>query len=194
MKLGLPCLLVMPVLLGSLAHLTGAENPAKEATYYPLTVGTKWVYKTSTAGNTNRVVIRVVKEEKVGDVLCFRLEAASGDGEKPVTEHVAKRADPPLRVLKLPPRVGDCWEIDSKIAGVQVKGTFTIGEAEVSVPRGKYKAITAQTKDMTLAGEKMEQTLWFARDVGMVKQVIKKVVKAEEQETVLELEEFESPK
>src|SRR5207245_7412304 len=132
-------LLVMPVLLGSLAPLTGAENPAKEATYYPLAVGTKWVYKTSTAGNTNRVVIRVVKEEKVGDVLCFRLEAASGDGEKPVTEHVANRADgmyrytalgekisPPLRVLKLPPRIGDSWEIDSKIAGVQVKGTFTI--------------------------------------------------------------------
>src|SRR5437588_10182048 len=92
MKLGLPCLLVMPVLLGPLAPLTGEEKPAKEATYYPLAGGTKWVYKVSVGGNTAKVVIRVAKEEKVGDVLCCRLDAVPEDAQKAVTELVAKQA------------------------------------------------------------------------------------------------------
>ena len=60
----------------------------------------------------------------------------------------------------------------------------------LSLPTNKrareFKAVTSDTKDMTVGGNKMEQTWWFAPEVGMVKQVYKFADK----EVVLELESF----
>ena len=188
------------VLLCLLSPVFGQE-PTKDSPYYPLKVGNKWTYR-FTSGSSGTVDVRVAKLEKVGDVMCALLEAKAGSDGTPTTEHVAVQADgvyrytseghkiePPLRFLKLPPKSGDRWEVDSKSAGETVKGTFTLGEAEVTVGKmtnRKFKAITADTKDMTVGGNKMEQTWWFAPEVGMVKQVYKFADK----EVVLELESF----
>jgi hypothetical protein len=204
MKLRLANFVLLPILL-CLVSVVAGQEPTKESPYYPLKVGNKWTYR-FTSGSSGTVDVRVTKLEKVGDVMCALLEAKAGSDGTPTTEHVAVQADgvyrytseghkiePPLRFLKLPPKSGDRWEVDSKSAGETVKGTLTLGEAEVTVGKmtnRKFKAITADTKDMTVGGNKMEQTWWFAPEVGMVKQVYKFADK----EVVLELESFEPGK
>jgi hypothetical protein len=198
MKLRLANFVLLPVLL-CLVSVVAGQEPTKESPYYPLKVGNKWTYR-FTSGSSGKVDVRVTKLEKVGDVMCALLEAKAGSDGTPTTEHVAVRDDgvyrytsegqriePPLRFLKLPPKSGDRWDVDSKSAMETVKGTFTLGEAEVTVPKGKFKAVTVDTKDMTVGGNKMEQTWWFVPEVGMVKQVYKFADK----EVVLELESFE---
>ena len=201
MKLRLANFVLLPILF-CLVSVVAGQEPTKESSYYPLKVGNKWTYR-FTSGSSGKVDVRVTKLEKVGDVMCALLEAKAGSDATPTTEHVAVQADgvyrytseghkiePPLRFLKLPPKSGDRWDVDSKSAGETVKGTFTLGEADVTVPKGKFKAVTSDTKDMTVGGNKMEQTWWFAAEVGMVKQVYKFADK----EVVLELESFEPGK
>jgi len=197
MKLRLANFVLLPILF-CLVSVVAGQEPTKESSYYPLKVGNKWTYR-FTSGSSGKVDVRVTKLEKVGDVMCALLEAKAGSDGTPTTEHVAVQADgvyrytseghkiePPLRFLKLPPKSGDRWDVDSKSAGETVKGTFTLGEADVTVPKGKFRAVTSDTKDMTVGGNKMEQTWWFAPEVGMVKQVYKFADK----EVVLELESF----
>ena len=61
-----------------------------------------------------------------------------------------------------------------KAAGEALKGTFKAGEEkEVAVPAGKYAdVVTSGGDDLDGNGQKVGFTYYFAKDVGMVKQVI----------------------
>jgi hypothetical protein len=188
-----------------------AQPPAGEAAkvtptpYYPLQVGNTWTYR---VGPEHRYQLKVTKHEKVGDVVCARIEMFVEGNPKSfelvgVTEDgVAryafenKRLDPPFRFLKLPPKKGETWEVSSalgktdKSAGEVIKATFKAGEEKVEVPAGKYDAITASTDDLVAAGDQMGVTYYFAKDVGLVKEVIE----VAGQKVVHELEKFEPAK
>src|SRR5207253_6013757 len=130
---------------------------------------------------------------------CAVVEALA-NGKAVASEHLAAKkdgvyrlagngmkVDPPVLVLKLPPRKGDRWKIDSKVAGLTVQGTLAVAEEAVAVPAGKYQAVSVHSDDMKLDGKAVTITQWFAPGVGLVKQVADFGGK----KTTLELEKFE---
>jgi hypothetical protein len=175
--------------------------------YYPLQVGNIWYYRVG----DNRYSLKVAKYEKIGGLNCARVEMSVDDKVTSV-EHIAvtsdgvaraafgdakesKEAVPPLVFLKLPPKKGAEWKVDSvvgktdKVPGEKVIGTFKEDEvAKVSVPAGTYeKVITSSSQDLDANGMKLKFTYYFAKDVGMVKQEI--LVAG--QTVVIELEKFD---
>lgn len=197
----------LSALLSALALVALAVPPGssqekgeeKDTSYYPLKVGTRWIYK---AANGQKTVIRVTKEEKIGEVMCSKLEATV-NGALVASEHLAAQKDgifryagngmevePPVLVLKLPPKKGESWKVDSKFAGLTVQGTFTLGEDQVAVAAGKYKTASVRTEDMKIGDTPVTTTLWFAPGVGMVKQVMDLAGTKVE----LELEKYEAAK
>ncbi len=215
MKRLISMLLLCPLLL-----LTGGILPAQDkivpTPYYPLPVGATWHYRSG----ESKFTIRVSKHEKVGDVLCARLEVTR-DGKVIAWQHLAATADgvyrydlgyrlpqpdpkggqaveqtvedkpkPPILVLKLPPKKGDGWKVDSKSDGKTFRGAFRIDEQEVKVPAGAYKAVRVSSQDLEVNGLKPTITTYYAEGVGMVKQVIQ-----EGNVTVeIELEKFDAGK
>jgi hypothetical protein len=174
-----------------------AQDKIKESEYYPLKAGTKWEYKVG----DRKLTAQVAKHEKVGDVMCALVEVLA-EGKVVATEHIAvqedgiyrytlqgDKYDPPLRILKLPPAKGDTWTFETKLKKENVKGNFAVAEVDVTVPLGKYKAY--ESKSTFKSGDQdITITFWFAKDVGMVKQVLK----SGSTEFVVELEKFEPAK
>ena len=184
------------------ACASAAADDAKplETPYYPLKVGNTWAYK---AGEI-RVSAKVAKWETFENQLCARVETFSGE-KLAAVEHVAvkedgvrryaygnQKVDPPLLFLKLPAVKDQTWNVASKMQGVEIAGTFTSGIAqEVTVPAGTYKNVYTCSGDCTAnVTTKMSFTYFFAKDVGMIKQIIK----TQGQEITIELEKFEPGK
>lgn len=164
--------------------------------YFPLELGTTWEYQTS----EGKVTTEIVKHEEIGRQMCARLEATTADNKKTseylratkdgVYRHQAsdQNISPPLRFLKLPFKDGDSWEIESKVLGKTLKGTFKVTMAdEVTVLGKTYKnVIVCTSDDFTVDGQKLTHTYYFAKGIGIVKQV----VNFAGQEIKLELEKF----
>jgi hypothetical protein len=166
----------------SLLVLTGPLLPqekTKDTPFFPLKVGTVWVYR----DGSEKVTVRVLRHEAVGEVRCAVLQTTRGDVT--TTEHVATQPDGvyryqadrevltiPICLLKLPAALGTSWQVSSTAAGLEVTGTFTLGAEVVTVPAGKFKTVTAVSKDLRVGASKMTMTTWFAPNVGMVKQEV----------------------
>jgi len=190
------------IVLG-LSRAPAADEKIKESPYYPLKIGTKWHYRVG----ANSFVMHVAKHEKVDGTVCALLET-SRDGQVLTNEQIGikddgiyrfsiagQKPDNPFRILKLPAKKGDTWKVESKIGAQSFKGSFTVGEAEVTVPAGKYKAITAASDGFEIPDDngnflKITFNFWFVEKVGLVKQTIKI---ADKPEVVIELEKYEAP-
>jgi hypothetical protein len=195
-----------PALLSSaaLALLVGCQpasrlDPAamSESPYYPLKVGTIWVFR----GPDHQRVMRVARHEAVDGVKCALVETLRDDR---VIEEAAvcamadgvyilaadgEKLSTPLPILKLPPRPGRTWRVNFNKGGRPSQGLYLLGEEKVHVPAGAYHAITLHGEVREGAAQTLAFTYWFAPGVGMVKQVLKKGGRA----TVYELERFEAP-
>jgi hypothetical protein len=179
-----------------------ADDKMRESLWYPLQVGNTWTYRIGDKG----FICKVVAHEKVGDVLCARVDMTPVGTSKPQTfEHLAvaedgvyrhsingTRLDKPVRILKLPPKKGDTWAIDAKGPGEALKGTVKAGEeAEVKVLAGTYKNVATTTcDDLDANGLHCAFTYYFAEGIGIIKQK----VQIEKDMTVFELEKFEAGK
>jgi hypothetical protein len=185
--------------LAAAAGLCAQDTKMLESAWYPLEVGTAWTYKTS---DMTTFTVKVTKHEKVGNVLCARLEM-SGEGRVSAFEHIAvasdgiyrhgingKTPDKPVLILKLPPKKGDSWMVDCKVDGDPLKGTFKVDDAEVTVPAGKFKGVAVSSDDLDANGLKVNCTFYYAEGKGIVKQVIEIGGK----KTTIELEKFEPGK
>ncbi len=171
----------------SLTAELAAQDKLKETPYYPLQVGTTWHYRSG----DGKFTIRVVRHEKAGDTLCALLETTR-DGKAVGSEHLAVAADgvyrhdltamrppavqqtlkPPMLVLKLPPKKGDSWKVDSTSEGKTFRGGFHVEEQEITVPAGTYKAFRVASQDLEVNSLKPIIITYYAAGVGMVKQVI----------------------
>ncbi|MBM4068907.1 MAG: hypothetical protein FJ271_08170 [Planctomycetes bacterium] len=120
------------------------------------------------------------KKEKL---LAYTLEGTVGDKKgdnRKLVEQVAVLADgvyrrsaagktitPPLAFLKLK----ESWPVDAVTNDTPIKGTFKLGQEDVTVPAGVFPKAVTSTADMLQIGEQtMYVKYWFAADVGMVKQ------------------------
>jgi len=191
-------LLVGIVLLSSSA--TPAQEKGLDSPYYPLQVGNVWSYKTS---DGNKFQLKITAHEKVaGDMPCARVVLLTDNREKDYeligvnSEGIVRYAfsnvkpDKPVLLLKLPPKAGDTWTVDSKALGEVIKGTFKVTEEEVKVPAGTFKTFAVRTDDLDANGLKITATSYYASGTGLVKQEIK----IGNNTTVVELEKFEPAK
>jgi hypothetical protein len=191
--------LFLALSLGALPVLAGgADDPSKpEPSYYPLTVGNVWNYKTDDGKST----WKVISQEKVDGQNCARIEVSFA-GKPSCFEHIAVkpdgiyrysfngiRSEKPVLLLKLPPKKGDSWTVEVKASGEMLKGTFKVDEEEVKVPAGTFKAFAVTFKqDTTVTGAvTVGCTYWFAADVG----IVKLENKVGNQLTTMVLEKFE---
>jgi len=84
-----------------------------------------------------------------------------------------KKLDPPHRILRLPARPGDKWEI--RVPGETLRLTHTNeyemgSEEEVTTPAGKFRAVRVHRKSIRGDGRvSMDLDLWIAPNVGVVK-------------------------
>lgn len=195
-----PCL----VLLVFLVRFATSQEKALETPYYPLQVGNTWHYRiTDARGGEGKFSLKVVGTEKVGDVLCARLEMTS-ESKAASFEHLAtttdgvyrfsisgNRLDKPIRILMLPPKAGATWMVDSKTKDEVLKGTFKLGEEKgVKVLAGTYDTLTVASDDLDANGLKIVSLSQYASGVGLIRQRIQ----AANQVAVIELEKFEPAK
>jgi hypothetical protein len=194
-RLLLCCAAVLAAPSASRCQERMAETP-----YLPLQKGNTWTYKIG----DKSFVLRVADHEKVGGVLCARVEMLT-DGKVQLFEHLGVTADGiyrysisgthlnvPIRILKLPPKKGDTWNINAKGPGETLEGKVTAGEEdEVKVPAGTYKkVVTSVCDDLKANGLECRFTYYFAEGVGIIKQK----VQIGTEMTVFELEKFEPGK
>ena len=155
----------MTILAITLAALAAQQD------YFPLETGTSWTYKTD-AGKD--YVKRVVGRETVGGVDCAIVQygdvekhwlSSSADGVR-VHRSRGVHFDKPLLLFKFPLAAGDAWKGQSSVDGAEVLYSFTaVGEEEVEVPAGKFKAFRVDWSMGSAAGK-----TWLARGVGPVKE------------------------
>jgi hypothetical protein len=181
-------------LLAGLTVLALGQDPTKDSPYFPLKVGSRWTYRSG----DNQFVMQVTKQEPIGKTVCARLDVLVA-GKYLTSEHDAvqddgvyrytiagEKYDPPLCILKLPPKKGVKWTYEAKFKGETTTGSTMLDEVEVKVPAGKYKAFRAES-DYKVGDQAVNLTCWYAENVGLVKQVLK----AGSAEIILELEKYE---
>jgi hypothetical protein len=178
-----------------------AADPPPSDDLFPLAVGNTCTYRVQpfvVPGQPpnyqeDRFVVRVVRQEMVGDQTCFLLEGRLRD-RVTATEHVAFtkdgltrfRADnydinPPVTVLKRgsPPP----WTTDYQLGDRKATGRFRQEIGNTRVPAGTFRGATVVRGDVNGT----QTTVWYAADVGMVRQEIGEGKRT----TRLELEKFE---
>jgi hypothetical protein len=163
----------------------GEDKPRKatklaDCEYYPLAVGTTWVYEV----NGQLAKMRVVEHEEVRGVLCARLENEV-NGTTVATEHLSvkedgvyrhsyngTKIDPPLLFMKLPFKKGATWKVKSKQSALTISGTLTWDEEDdVDVPLGTFKTVVVKGEFET-AGQTFTSTSWFVKGKGLIKQTM----------------------
>jgi hypothetical protein len=183
------------------ANCVSAEEPATPThPYFPLKLGAEWTYRVP--GTKDPITVKVAGIERVGGNFAFRLETTAA-GPVPATElvQVTKEgvlrtllnglpANPPILFLKGDGKAGDKWDVDSRVAGTAVKGTFTTSREKVTVPGGTFDAVRVSGTDVVIGAMKGGVDYWFAKDTGIVK--FRHTLGA--QEAVLELEEYKPGK
>jgi hypothetical protein len=174
-----------------------AEEPAhKPESLLPLAVGNQWTYKVS--GQEDRFVVRVARQEMVGEQTCFRLDASLRD-RVVATEHLAFKEDglyrfrvdkedvtPPLCILKHSPPKNGRWRQEYRVGGRMATGGFTVGTGDVNVPLGKFKTVTIEAT-ATEGPSRTRTLVSYADGVGIVKQEVQEGKRT----LVLDLEKFD---
>lgn len=113
-----------------------------------------------------------------------------------------KEATAPVCFLKFNAGAGDSWEVKLGALEPAVQGTFTAGEAEVTVPAGTYKCKTTSSSDFQIGSQKMTVKYWFAYQVLTGEKdaaawqparvgIVKQEVKYGTYSVTLELEKFQ---
>lgn len=178
-----------------------ADEPAdKFENLLPLAIGNSWTYRV--IGQDDRFVVRVARQEMVGEQTCFRLDASLKD-RVVASEHLAFtkeglcrfRVDkedvfPPVCVLKQQPPKNGRWRSQPfQVGGRTASGSFTISNTEVTVPirKERFKAVTVEATVTEGNRPVMRTTVSYADGFGIVKQEIN----AGKTPLILELEKFE---
>jgi hypothetical protein len=150
------------------------DEPQWTTTIYPLQIGTTWTYQVE----KQEIRARVARYERVAGVVCSVVEWQS-NGKVNLTDYVAVQAtgvyryrlddqpvDPPDLILKVPVKHNDQWK------GNSFEANFQAYACEVEVPAGKYKAVLVEMKTAGAKGPDSALKVWYADNVGIVKQVI----------------------
>jgi hypothetical protein len=166
---------------------------ARAETLLPTADGTTWQYESTeelggpaaAAPTTVPSVVRVgrqtfdgkefLKFETRTDDLLTRTELMTLD-EHGLVCHVRggkdgrmAKLDPPQTLVPATIKVGDAWESDGEVAGMEVRQRFKVaGQDPVRVPAGNYRAFRIHCEDASVMSVVLDR--WFVPGVGFVKE------------------------
>lgn len=79
------------------------------------------------------------------------------------------KLDPPQTLVPATLKVGDSWESDGEVAGMEVRQRFkVVGEESVRVPAGNFRAFHIHCDDASVMSVVLDR--WFFPGVGFVKE------------------------
>ncbi len=167
---------------GSGGDLTGAND------YFPLRVGDRWKYRSTTAdGKQSEFSIKVLSEEKENSNTLYLVETVSTF--QPIHDWYSKPTgwvlmhrqeyvkagnkaeyNPTKQFLKNPLTNGDSWHWRGKgMMDLEIDESNAVsGPETVSVSAGKFEAMKVMTI-VVQGGAAVTKTYWYAPDVGLVK-------------------------
>jgi hypothetical protein len=169
---GLSVLIVL-----TLAITVPAQEGATPHPYYPLKVGSEWVYKVQ----GGPIKVKVASAEKVSGANGYKLETSAGNKVSAsetvaVTKEGVQRFNvnglnptTPILFLPMDPDVTKEWSVDTEVSNQKIKGNFVATKEKVTVPAGTYDAVKVSGKDMTIGATSTTVEYWYAKDVGIVK-------------------------
>jgi hypothetical protein len=99
------------------------------------------------------------------------------------------RLDPPQTILPGALKVGDTWESDGEIAGMEMRQRFTVaGEEPVRGPAGSFRAFHIHCEEASVMSVALDR--WFVPGIGLVKEttVVRGPTGGLLQKTTLELQ------
>jgi hypothetical protein len=152
--------------------------------YCPTRQGMTWTYVWED-GKIDKVVSEGMKEVGEWEYLCLAFDVQNGASQRKeyfwfdegsvtyvgtdleADEPAHDVQENPRYILKAGAKKGDTWEW---VDGEHVTKFEHLGEEEVTVPAGKYRALKVQYR-YTLVGEACVVTEWYAKGVGLVKKV-----------------------
>jgi hypothetical protein len=166
--------------------------------FYPLEIGSEWRYEF----NEKTVVARVTKQEKMGGHAAGKVDSFI-DGKLISSEHIAVTKEgvyrvaydgavptQPVMILKLPPKDGEVWAVETEISGSKIEGSARCDLEKVTVPAGEFDAYRVRgTYAVTAPDGKVsnpEFTFWFADGIG----VVRLGTKAGDTDVILNLKSF----
>jgi len=184
------------ILLGIAMTLPNAYAKKKKPPpdYLPMAVGFWWKYRM--VENKQEFTIKVTGKEKIGDVMCYKVETVAGNGKVMMIEYYSKPKGKvmwhrekyimakqtvdfdPVRTLILNPLYkGAKWSWKGKgMMDVEIEESATVtGFEKVKVPAGKFNAAKVDFK-VKQGGQEMAKTYWYAPNIGMVKSLMKTTV------------------
>jgi hypothetical protein len=176
----LSLLMCLAVPFAESAPKKGDEKPDL---YLPYRVGDKKVFERSWDGKSSEFTEWVTAVETKGGmtVVSFAREeggptysryGASANGVSLVASG-ADVIDPPWRVMKLPAKEGETWDVErpDPFAVRPLKFKYTTGkEEDVEVPAGRFRAVRVDV-DFVVSGSVRRATYWYAPGIGTVKTV-----------------------
>lgn len=153
-------------------------------TYFPMTVGDRWVVEMRYATRSDEYTEVVTAVEKTKDGATVVTVGREADGKvgpqssrvKVTDEGVFRMSnlgttyDPPYCILKFPVRPGQTWTSEVTSGGA-VRTTFkykAVEEEDVEVPAGKFRAVRLEV-DIDTRGQARKSVIWYAPRVGIVK-------------------------
>lgn len=167
---------------GSGGDLTGAND------YFPLRVGDRWKYRSTTAdGKQSEFSIKVLSEEKENSNTLYLVETVSTF--QPIHDWYSKPTgwvlmhrqeyvkagnkaeyNPTKQFLKNPLTNGDSWHWRGKgMMDLEIDESNAVsGPETVSVSAGEFEAMKVMTI-VVQGGAAVTKTYWYAPDVGLVK-------------------------
>ena len=173
------CLVLVAVLpVGSAPRLK--EEAAR--TYFPMTVGDRWVVEMRYATTSSEYTEAVTAVEKAdGGTVVTVARGTEGQPDSlsqvKVTNEGLFRVsnlgttyDPPYCILKFPVKPGQAWTSEVTSGGA-VRTTFkykAVEEEDVEVPAGKFRAVRLEV-DIDTRGQARKSVIWYAPRVGIVK-------------------------
>ena len=99
------------------------------------------------------------------------------------------KLDPPQTIVPGSLKVGDSWESDGEVAGMEIHQRFTVaGEEMVRVPAGSFRALHIHCGDSSVMSVALDR--WFVAGLGFVKEttVVRGPTGGLLQRTILELQ------
>lgn len=188
--------------VGAAAIMLGQVDLTQNTTYeyFPLKAKTKWTYKIQdqlvevvVAGNEKFNNDECTKVDTIvnGKVQASELYSVRSDGVYRVKVKDDK-IDPPVKVLAIPPKKGDSWDVKSKVGNQTISGKLTVKDVteKVTTPKGSFDAVLIEGVDLDVAGQKTSLKMWFAKGIG----IVKLSYKIQDNESVMELTNFEEGK
>ncbi|HEV2804658.1 MAG TPA: hypothetical protein VGW57_06995 [Chthoniobacterales bacterium] len=178
------CLLSLVMLPAALARADGL---------LPVAEGTTWQYESveelggpaAAAPSTTSVAVRIgrqnfagkdfIKLERTVDDVVTRTELMTLDEHGWVCHFRAgkdgrmAKLDPPQTIIPATIKVGDSWDSDGELAGMEMRQHFVVANEEsVRVAAGTFRAFRIHCEDSSIMSAKLDR--WFFPGVGFVKE------------------------